>query len=86
MFGWFGEVFFGGGRGKVIRIDVCGVFIIWPREKSGKPQNKIMFLVFNTCKSSPILLFCPRNPKPDFSLEIQKDARRKMNEICLSKS
>ena len=36
MFEWFGEV---GGRGKIIRIEVCRVFIIWPRENSGKPPK-----------------------------------------------
>ena len=28
-----------GGRGKIIRIDVCRVFIIWPIEKPGKPPK-----------------------------------------------
>ena len=78
MCGWFG------GRGKIIRIDVCQIFIIWQREKSGKPPKS--FSEFNNCNSSPILLFCPRNPKSCFSWRIQKDARRKMIEICLFKS
>ena len=36
MFGRFGEV---GETRKITRIDVCRVFIIWPREESGKPPK-----------------------------------------------
>ena len=28
-----------GDAAKIIRVDVGGVFIIWPREKSGKPPK-----------------------------------------------
>ena len=41
---------------------MCVEFLLFGREKSqGNHQN--YFRVFNTCNSSPILLFCPRNPK-----------------------
>ena len=39
MFGWFGGL---GGREQIIRIDVCRVFVIWPKEKSGKPPKSCL--------------------------------------------
>ena len=39
---------------------MCVEFLLFGREKS---QENNIFRVFNTCNSSPILLFCPRNPK-----------------------
>ena len=59
-----------GGRGKIIRIDVCRVFIIWPREKSGEPpksfsefltlviRHRLFFFVPETLN-----LFFLENPK-----------------------
>ena len=44
-----------GGRGKIIRIDVCRVFMIWSREKSGKPQKS--FVEFLTLLTRHRFLF-----------------------------
>ena len=52
-------------------------FELFGREKSQENHQK-HFLVFNTSNSSPILLFCPRNPK-SFLFENTKDAHRKMD-------
>ena len=73
-----------GGRGKIIRIDVCRVFIIWPREKSGKPpksffefltlviRHRFFFFVPETL--NPIFLENPkrRAPENDRDLSYQK--------------
>ena len=82
MFGWFGEV--GGTRKNHTHRCVSSFYYL--AERKVRKTTKIIFRVFNTCNSSPILLFCPRNPKSYFSWKIQKDARRKMIEICLFKS
>ena len=62
MFGWFGEV---GGRGKIIRIDVCRVFIIWPREKSGKPP-KSFFEFLTLVNRHRFFFFVPETLTPIF--------------------
>ena len=59
MFGWFGEV--GGDAAKIIRIDVCRVFIIWPREKSGKPQ-KSFFEFLTLVTRHRFFFFVPETP------------------------
>ena len=74
MFGWFGGV---GGRRKNDTHRCASSFYYLAERKVRKTTNNI-FRVFNTCNSSPILLFCPRNPRSIF-LRIQKDAHRKMN-------
>ena len=75
MFGWFGEV---GGRRKNHTHRCATSFFVAHRWKVRK-TTKIIFRLFNTCNSSPILLFCPRNPGSIFLLEIQKDAHRNLD-------
>ena len=74
MFGWFGEV--GGTRKNHTHRCVSSFYYL--AERKVRKTTKIIFRVFNTSNSSPILLFCPRNPKSIF-LKIQKDAHRKMD-------
>ena len=59
MFGWFGEV--GGTRKNHTHRCVSSFYYL--AERKVRKTTKIIFRVFNTCNSSPILLFCPRNPK-----------------------
>ena len=56
---------------------VCVKFELFGHEES-KEHNSNYVRVFNISNSSPILLFCPRNPKSFFG-EIQKDAHRNMD-------
>ena len=67
----------GGEAGKSYE-SVCVKFEIFGHENS-QENHKNHFRVFNTSNSSPILLFCPRNPKSFLFFEIQKDVRRKMD-------
>ena len=62
MFGWFGEV---GGTREIIRIDVCRVFIIWPREKSGKPP-KSFFEFLTLVIRQRFFFFVPETLNPIF--------------------
>ena len=62
MFGWFGEV--GGTRKNHTHRCVSSFYYLV--ERKVRNITKISFRVFNTCSSSPILLFCPRNPKSFF--------------------
>ena len=62
MFGWFGGL---GGRGKIIRIDVCRAFIIWPREKSGKPP-KTFFEFLTLVIRHRFFCFVPETLNPIF--------------------
>ena len=54
-----------GGRGKIIRIDVCRVFIIWPREKSGKPP-KSFFEFLTLVIRHRFFFFVPETLNPIF--------------------
>ena len=82
MFGWFGEV--GGHRKNSLHR--CALSFSYLTNRNVNKTINIIFRFFNTCNSSPILLFCPRNLKSDFSWKIKKDARRKMIEIRQIKS
>ena len=62
MFGWSGEV---GGRGKIIRVGVCGVWIIWPREKPGKPP-KSFFEFLTLLTRHRFSFFVPETLNPIF--------------------
>ena len=62
MFGWFGEV--GGTRKNHTHRCVSSFYYL--AEGKVRKTTKIIFRVFNTCNSSPILLFFPRNPKSYF--------------------
>ena len=52
-----------GGRGKIIRIDACRVFIIWPRENSGKPP-KSFFEFLTLVIRHRIFFFVPETLNP----------------------
>ena len=58
MFGWFGEV---GGTKKKSYASMCFEFLLFSREKSQK-NNQNHFSSFNSCNSSPILIFVPETP------------------------
>ena len=75
----------GWGASEKFAASMCFEFFIFRQEKRQK-TTKIIFRLFNTCNSSPILLFCPGNPKSHFSWKIKKDARREMIEIRQIKS
>ena len=62
MFGWFGE--FGGTRKN--HTSRCLWSLNYLAERKAGETTKIIFRVFNTSNSSPILLFCPRSPKSYF--------------------
>ena len=62
MFGWFGEL--GGHRKKSLHR--CALSFSYLAKRNDKKTTEIIFRVFNTCTSSPILLFCPRNPESIF--------------------
>ena len=80
MFGWFGEV----GGTRTNHTHLCRVFIIWPREKSGKApksffefltlviRHRFFFFVQETL--NPIFLENPkrRAPENDRDLSFQK--------------
>ena len=55
-----------GGRGKIIRIDVCRVFIIWPGEKSGKPPKSFFEFVTLVIRHR-FFFFVPETLNPIFS-------------------
>ena len=62
MFGWFGEV---GGHRK-ISLHRCALSFSYLTNRNVDKTTKVIFRIFNTCNSSPILLFCPRNPESIF--------------------
>ena len=69
MFGWFGEV--GGTRANHTRRCVCRVFIIWPREKSGKPP-KSFFEFLTLVIRHRFFFFVPETLNPIFLRKSKK--------------
>ena len=82
MFGWFGEV--GGTRENHTRR--CLWSLNYLAERKARKTTKIIFRVFNTSNSSPIFLFCPRNPKSHFFWKYKKTRTGKLIEIRQVKS
>ena len=81
MFGWLGEV--GGTRKNHTRR--CLWSLNYLAERKASKTTKIIFLVFNISNSSPIFLFCPRNPESDFLGKYKKTRARKWSRSVLSK-
>ena len=54
-------------------------------KRKTRKTTKIIFRVFNTSNSSPILSFCPRNPKSYFCWKYKKTRARKWSRSVLSK-
>ena len=81
MFGWFGE--FGGTRKS--HTSRCLWSLNYLAERKARKTTKIIFRVFNTCKSSPILLFCPRKPKSYFFENTKRRAPENRSKSVRSK-
>ena len=62
MFGWFWEV--GGHRKNSLHR--CALSFSYLAKRNVKQTTNIISRLFNTCNSSPILLFCHRNPESIF--------------------
>ena len=74
-----------GDAEKIIRIDVCRVFIIWPREKSGKAQTSFFeFLTLLT--RHRFFFFVPEIPNLLFFWKYKKTRTGKWIEIRAFKS
>ena len=82
MFGWFGEV--GGTRNN--HTHRCLWSLNYLAKRKVRKTTKIIFRVFNTSNSSPILLFCPINPKSCLFFKYKKTRTGNLIEIRAIKS
>ena len=79
-----------GGRGQIIRIDVCRVFIIWPREKSGTPpkscfefltlENRNRFFFFVSETLNHIFLENPKRRAPKNDRDVSSKVNLEPND------
>ena len=74
-----------GGRAKIIRVGVCEVWIIWPREKPGKPP-KSFFEFWTLLTRHRFFFFVPETLNPIFLGKSKKTRAGKWSRSVFSKN